>query len=138
MPRRVARLVKLVSEPLVMALLGRTMTWLSGVLKVLAKIPMSSTRPVWPPASTTSPISSGRKISSITPLAKFDRLPCRARPMATPAEASRATRLVVSTPTLPRAAIPAMATTAHWAMLARNRASIVSFARFWATAFTVL
>ncbi len=71
---------------------------LSGVLRVVVKIPISATVPLEPPATTKSPFLKGRKISSITPAAKFESVPCRARPMARPAAPSTATSEVVSIP----------------------------------------
>jgi len=96
--------------PPVIAALGTMIFWLSGVCTVVAKMPMSWTAPVTPPALITSPRSNGRKMRIITPLAKFDRLPCSARPTANPADANSATRLVVSIPTAPSEAMaePAM------------------------------
>ena len=68
-------------------------------ISVVVKTPMSSTTPTLSTIFTLSPSSKGRKKSSITPLAKFERLPCMARPTARPAEARMATRLVVCRPT---------------------------------------
>ena len=62
----------------------------------------------------------------MTPEAKLLRLPWSARPTVRPAAPSRATRLVVCTPTLLRAAITAKASTAYWASDARKRASASS------------
>ena len=45
--------------------------------------------------STNWPTRKGRRISSITPAATFDNVPCIARPMARPAAPITAIRLVV-------------------------------------------
>ena len=49
------------------------------------------TDPVAPPASMNSPTLKGRKTNSMTPAAKFDRVPWRASPTASPAAPSTAT-----------------------------------------------
>jgi hypothetical protein len=81
------------------------MRTLSGVLSTVEKRPISATDPETPDASTKSPRRKGRKIRSITPDAMFERVPCIARPMASPAAPTTAIIEVVSIPKSSRTAI---------------------------------
>ena len=58
---------------------------LSNVSIFVVNNPTSFTIPEDPATSAQSPVSNGRKISSITPAATFDNAPCKARPIARPA-----------------------------------------------------
>ena len=77
-------------------------------IKILSKVsifvvnnPTSFTIPDEPAISTQSPVSNGRRISNITPAATFDKVPCRARPIARPAAPSTAIIEVVWIPNCP-------------------------------------
>lgn len=60
--------------------------------------------PVMPPACTKSPTLKGRRMTRNTPAAKLERRPAQAAPIAMPAAAMRAAKVVVSTPKYPRMA----------------------------------
>ena len=68
---------------------------LSGVLMVEENRPISVTVPVMPPAVMKSPTLNGRNMMINTPAAKFDNRPAQAAPIATPAVAMSAAKLVV-------------------------------------------
>ena len=78
---------------------------LSGVWRVVANRPISSTVPVTPAAVMKSPTLNGCRTTKNTPPAKFDSSPDHAMPMATPAAAINAAKLVVSTPKNPSIAM---------------------------------
>ena len=59
------------------------------------------TVPDWPATSTKSPTLKGRKVRSMTPAAKFENVPWKARAMARPAAPSTATNEAVFTPRTP-------------------------------------
>jgi starch phosphorylase len=73
-------------------------TTLSGVTMVVPKRPTSRTVPETPPALTKSPALKGRSTTRKTPAAKWARSPLQAMPIATPAAATSAAKVVVSTP----------------------------------------
>ena len=54
---------------------GTMVRTLSGVFMVVLKIPMDFTVPELPPTSTKSPTDTGRKTRSMTPDAKFEKVP---------------------------------------------------------------
>ena len=85
---------------------------LSGVASSVVNSNSDLTVPAWPATSTYWPTLKGRKISSITPAATFDSVPCKARPIARPAAPKTAIRLVVSTPNRFRTAMMTTASTA--------------------------
>ena len=94
------------------ALFGMMIIRLSGVMRRVVKSSISSTFPTWPAVFTTSPTLKGRNIRSITPDARFERLPWNARPIARPAAPMTAAKLVVSMPNTPRQAMTARVNTA--------------------------
>ncbi|MOA31782.1 hypothetical protein D3C78_1529580 [compost metagenome] len=71
---------------------------LSGVLMAVVNRPISFTVPVTPPAVTKSPTFIGRSMIRNTPAAKLDSNPDQAMPMATPAAANSAAKVVVWMP----------------------------------------
>jgi hypothetical protein len=84
-------------SPKILALPIRVMT-LSGVSSAVANIPSSLTVPVIPATVTKSPTLKGLSTIRKAPAAKFDSRPPQAAPMAMPMPATRAAKLVVSTP----------------------------------------
>src|SRR3569833_2877993 len=93
--------------------IGAAMIWpfgivisrLSAVTRIVWKILIASTTPVYLPITTVSVTLYGRSTISITPAAKFDSEPWSARPTARPAAPSTATTAVVLTPTVSSDAI---------------------------------
>ncbi|MNN57759.1 hypothetical protein D3C81_1727630 [compost metagenome] len=83
----------MVSEKIL--LLPTTVSTLSGVSRVVANRPISLTVPVTPPMVTKSPTLNGRSTTRKAPAAKFDISPDHAMPMATPAAAISAAKVVV-------------------------------------------
>ena len=71
---------------------------LSGVVIRVLKICISFTFPLCPCASIVSPTLKGLNNKIITPPAKFCNVPLNAIPMATPAEANKAIKELVSMP----------------------------------------
>ncbi len=81
-----------------MAEFGMMIRTLSGVASVVVNTPISFTVPAVPPASTKSPTLKGRKVRSMTPLEKFDRVPWKARATARPAAPIMATKPFMGIP----------------------------------------
>ncbi len=79
-------------------LLPTSVTTLSGVLSAVANRPISLIVPVTPPAVTKSPTLNGRSTIRNAPAAKFDSSPDHAMPIATPAAAISAAKVVVWMP----------------------------------------
>ncbi len=79
-------------------LLPTTVSTLSGVSSVVANKPISRTVPVTPAAVTKSPTLKGRSTIRKAPAAKLAIRPDHAMPMATPAAAISAAKLVVWMP----------------------------------------
>ncbi|MCY1183478.1 hypothetical protein D9M73_241050 [compost metagenome] len=79
-------------------LLPTRLSTLSGVLIAVTNRPISFTVPVTPPAVMKSPTLNGRRTMMKAPAARFASRPDQAMPMATPAAAMSAARLVVCTP----------------------------------------
>lgn len=77
---------------------------LSIVSMVVTNRPISTTVPSVSPAWMKSPTLKGRSTIRKAPAAKFESRPDQAMPMATPAAASTAAKVVVSTPDTPRMA----------------------------------
>src|SRR5688572_26390615 len=74
-------------------------TWtLSPVASSVVKSVSPFTEPARPATSTASPTRNGRNSSSMTPAARFDSVPCSARPTAREAAPSTAMMLVVWMP----------------------------------------
>ena len=71
---------------------------LSGVIRVDENRPISFTLPVIPQAVMKSPTLKGRKTIKKTPAAKLDSSPAQAAPIAMPAVAIKAAKLVVCIP----------------------------------------
>ena len=71
---------------------------LAGVMFVVATRPSSWMVPVMPPMLTKSPTLNGRSTSMKAPAAKLPSMPLQATPMATPAPAISAAKLVVWMP----------------------------------------
>ena len=78
--------------------LPTSVTTLSGVMRVVANRPSSLTVPTMPPIPTKSPTWKGRSTSMKAPAAKLPSMPLQAAPMATPAPAINAAKLVVWMP----------------------------------------
>jgi hypothetical protein len=72
-----------------------TMKTPTAVVSSVVNRVRSLTVPKFDPASIKSPILEGLKMSSMTPAATFDSVPCKAKPIARPAVPSTARKLVV-------------------------------------------
>ena len=116
--------------PFRIAELGTTMTLLSTVRIVVEKMLISWTVPSAPPPVMYSPTFTGRKQMSITPEAKFESEPWRARPIARPAAPRTATKEAVAIPILPSAAITTKAMMPYLMILPTNFEMVGSILRF--------
>jgi hypothetical protein len=109
------KLTMLSANSLLLPMVVRT---LSGWSMVVANRPISRTVPVMPPPLMKSPTLKGRRMIRKAPAAKLASRPLQAAPMAMPAAASRAAKLVVSMPNTDR-----MTITSTMRMMTRRVAS---------------
>src|SRR3569833_301038 len=114
--------------------IGAAMIWpfgivisrLSAVTRIVWKILIASTTPVYLPITTVAVTLYGRSTISITPAAKFDSEPWSARPTARPAAPRTETTAVVLTPTVSSDAITTTTNCAAYATLPMNLRSETS------------
>jgi hypothetical protein len=99
-------------------LLPTVVRTLSGWSMVVANRPISFTVPVMPAPLMKSPTLKGRRMIRKAPAAKLESRPLQATPMATPAAAMSAAKLVVSMPNTDR-----MTMTSTMRMITRRVAS---------------